>query len=438
MKSFLKGFSEKLLKQAAPSYHSNSVFPVLTIDQLIPEVERKGYLKRVQDLVALPKEHFDALYVPLVTNFVEFVQVLPMTYGESLTSLLQAGLRHGLMAVQLLFDTETRRPDPLYVYAVFSMALLMDSIQVMATQKVMMCDKKGSYHDEWCPFNGSMVGKGDYYKVREYGGHTEAFVNNANPMLAQLLVPDIGMQWLASDSKIIDMWIACLMGHEDWADILGSLLKLLKKLIADMSDVKGMVNIGVHPFEPEDTDLAEKFLKWLKDGLEDGSISVNKKDSDVHIMEDGIFIETEGLFDAFDKSYSHNVDFRVLQKGFNYLGITKRSGYDFKFDQYRAEAPDTRSRRFGLMSHDKEQATKAVQQGKTDTKHTFTKHDSKTKVGREGLMIKDKGLIYKNAAKVPPNSQVVKSANLSWVPASMLPNVQPQRSVHAEAAAPAA
>lgn len=445
MSAFLSGFADLLRgkKNVTPDYTAQSLFTVRNAKQLLVEHERTGYLKKINDLVKMPAEHFDPLYGKLVDNFIEFVQILPVRYREHLTGILQDSLRHGLMALQLLSETASNKPQPIYQYAVFSMALLADTVKVIATQKVMISDADGIYIDEWCPFAGSLVEQGaEFYKIREYGGYRQAFLNSANPLLAQKVMPELGMRWIGSNPRIFDMWLAVLTGHEDWAGELGFLLKLLKKQLDEHDKKLGLWldNIPIDSQEPQTVADGEKFLEWLKDALENKKISVNEADSFVHILEDGVFIQTPEVYDAFNHTYSSYRDFIVLQKQFNYLGVTKLSGYDFRFEQYFAQRGDTASRLGFLNKQQQDSSAAKLQAGnlakqnatvldnqQAAIKHSTTNVHQKidlTKQVHTGLIITDPAILYSSLQAVPPVSSQMKDIAVNWSHANALPKLR--------------
>jgi hypothetical protein len=446
MSSFISGLSDLLRAKeiTTPDYNAQSLFTVRSASQLLVEPARENYLKKINELVRMPQEHFDVLYAQLVDNFVEFAQILPMRYREHLSGIMQEGLRHGLIALELLFETSPHRPQPIYIYAVFSMALLADMVKIIATQKVMVSDENGVYIDEWCPFTGSMVEQGaQYYKIREYGGYREAFLNSANPLLAQRVMPELGLRWLASNPRIFDMWLAVLTGHEDWAGELGFLLKLLKRHLEEKEKQLGLWldNVPMDFTEPEDVAAGEKFLEWLKDALEKEKISVNEHDSFVHILDDGVFIQTPDVYDAFNHVYSSYRDFIVLQKQFNYLGITKLSGSDFRFEQYFAQRGDA-SARLGFLTHhqkDMQSANQAADMAAkiaNDTQNNVKSGALKAQVGtqllsdvakkvHQGLIITDPAILYASG-KIPAVSKEMKDVAVSWVQEKALPKLSNQ------------
>lgn len=429
MTSFIRSFTDKFMHASHAKYSEASLFPVLSADQLVIESERLNYLKKISELARIPKEHFNSLYVPLVNNYIEFVQLLPNKYGDELGSLMQVGLRHGYMALKLLRDTKEKKQDePLYTYAVFSMCLLADVANVLATQKVMMSNEKGHYIHEWCPFNGLMKHQGEHYKVRPYRGHRQAFIQAANPMLAKSLMPEIGVAWLAQDSVMFDMWIAVLGGHEDWAGKLGHFKSLFKHFINQQQHWDNIV--GMVPFqfmEPEDMAMAEAFWKWLKQGLEDGTISINEKDSKVHMTDEGLLLDTSENSDIFkdfvDASREYHSVTKV-QERFRKLGFTQESGHDFAFITFAAQRKDiTSSMGFLSKQQQTDMSKTQVSRDKAQIDKAAKGHQTPTKA----MLIKDPNLAFKNRSSVPANGALNKQIQVSYMSAAVMPALASQQ-----------
>ena len=371
--SFLSNFSTKVRKGAKVDYKPGTLFPILRAEQIIPSGDMKNYHKKIKKLVNVPDDYYNIYYRKLIENYIEFVQVLPVNYSEPLGGLIQVGLRHGYMALKLLFDTEENPPTPLYIYAVFSVALLADSVHVIATQKAMISDKDGGFVAEWCPMNGSMVGKGDYYKLREFGQVPETLIHAMNPILATNVLPAEGRSWLSTDSSLLDMWLAVLTGHEDWAGKLGHLIKLMKLHIKDAA-LEAIIGIVPLRFlkEPEMTEDAEAFLEWLKEELEEENIKIDEKDGEAFMLEEGMVFDWEKIYERFAAVYSKSPGAIQLGTQFNYLGLSKLSSLDFSFEKVfgKQQHAEVKTHKFGFLGGaEKEKgATKELTEGAKETK----------------------------------------------------------------------
>lgn len=405
-------------KGSQQNYSESTLFPVLNFEDLFPDIEREIYLKKLKDLVAVPDDHFQVVYRDLIKNFVEFVQLIPEFYGEDLGGLLNNGLRRGLSAVQLLYETANKKPHPLFVFTVFSVALLSDIGQVIGTQKVMISDEKGVCIDEWCPYLGSLSEFGAYYKLRSYGGANKSLVKSVTPLLARQLLTETGLVWLASNNRILDMWLAFLYKGEDWEGGLGKILKLEKKQFDLRSEEVGLISIDVSLIDPSGTELGEKFLAWLKEGLENGTISVNKADSLVHIVktgdiEQGVFLEAPEIFQQFAKIIQFR-DWVVIYKQFNYLGLTKLSGSDYKIQQFFEDSSEVKRGKLGFLGE--KAAGAALPEG------IATRGLTRSKI-KEGILIKDAGFVY-GRNKIPGQSPFLKEIEMRWMLDNTLPKIK--------------
>jgi Putative conjugal transfer nickase/helicase TraI C-term/Putative helicase len=403
--------NKRKLKGQSKSYAEATLFPILSAEQLLSEFDKKQYIKKVQELAALSDEYFETIYTGLINNFIKFVQILPEKYGEDLGGLLNDGLRRGLLAIKILHETAETEPHPLLIFAIYSVALLADVAQVSGTQRVVISDDKGEFIGEWCPFLGPMIQFGDYFKLRPYSAMSHTSIRAMTPILARQLLTETGITWLASNNQIFDMWLAFLQSGEDWAGGLGKILKLEKKQFESLKDQEiGLIPVEIQTLEPLDTELGEKFLAWLKKGLEDGSISVNQQDSSVHIVGvvvAGVFLDTH-IFKQFSQSNPRFGDWISVYRQFVALGLTHLTKFDSKLQQFIAESPEAKGAKRGFLAPDKAETRGYGQKGVLGIQAATTQSITKMKNTREGVVIKDAGLIYKDSSKIPTHSQYLR------------------------------
>ena len=86
-------------KASKRSYNAMSLFDVLTEEKLLGGSLHQKLLQQLSITVGVPDEYYDALYKPLITAFVEHVQVLPTKVGGDLCTLLNHGLARAYFAV---------------------------------------------------------------------------------------------------------------------------------------------------------------------------------------------------------------------------------------------------------------------------------------------------------------------------------------------------
>jgi hypothetical protein len=425
---FLKPNIHKAKSSSSKTYAESTLFTILPKEELLPEVEKKHYLDSLQEIVSLPEDYFKIIYEELIDNFALFVQVLPESYGEDLGGLLNDGLRRGLLAIRILKETSESDRHPLFLFAIYSIALLADLGQVL-NYRIMISDEKGAFIDEWVPALGYMHEFGQYYKIRPYEAPA-TLVRSVTPLFGRQLLNDTAMTWLSSNSQIFDMWLAFL-NQEEWSGGLGKILKVERKDFENKKEQIGLIPIGIPRTEPSETDLAEKFLAWIKSGLADGKISFNEVDSMVHVVRTqesdlSAFLQAPELFQRFTYEYMKTRrDWVGLCRAFNQLGLTDVSGPDLKIKQFFAEGGEAKSGKLGFLGQEKTESGKYSAQEKSvlSTRLVTTSNSIK-----EGIVVKNAKMLFGN--KVQAASKFLRDIEMRWGHENSLPKAK-QRVAHA-------
>jgi hypothetical protein len=278
-----------------------SLFPIVSADVLLASNQRKTIIRDIRQTVDISDEYFDILYQSLINSFVEFVQLLPVSNEAPLGSLMDSGLLRASFALQQQKnEDEDKQPDPLLVYTLFSCALLFDIGFVTNNRTVMISKKDGAFIKEWFPSKGKMQqSEGGYYRIRCGGGMSSELSRRVTPLFAQQLMPLAGFNWIAQEFDAFNSWITMLNNERELINHLNLYLDCAnKKTIAEPAE-KIFSAIDIKAFEPEETALGEDFLEWLKHGLDTGAISINAYDSDVHELNNGLFLEIPEIIDKF-------------------------------------------------------------------------------------------------------------------------------------------
>jgi len=402
-------------------YSEASLIPVLSAKELLESSERQTLIKKMKGLAGVPKEIFHELYLPLINRFSEFVQVLPKTWGGRLLSLLDEGLKRAQLVLQIHQEQGDSEQDAQFQYAMFSLALLSDIGKVYYEKKVMISGADGTFVTDWLPLQGLLVDQAQQYKIRQYDGHTEQYCLYVTPLLARQLMPEEGFLWLASNPKLMKMWLAGLIGDERTGGGLTHYAGLAKLRLDHLLEQAAILeSFDIEITEGENTQLAEDFLAWLKEGLADDSISVNQDDSNVHIVENGVFIDAQ-LFKDYCSRYSRFNNYIILAQQFNNLGLTKRSGQDFKFEQYFSETPDAKRGRMaagGMFKQTTAEQTKPTAKkgvagaflGKQVAKEISSK--PKLVTTKQGMTVGDPGVIFAKVKAPPLNANLRAAATV--------------------------
>ncbi len=418
---FLKTNIHQAKSSSSKTYAESTLFTILSKEDLLPEAEKKHYLNSLQEIVSLPEDYFRVIYGELIDNFALFVQVLPEKYGEDLGGLLNDGLRRGLLAIRILKDTAQPEPHPLFMFAIYSIALLADLGQVL-NYHIMISDERGAFIDEWVPALGYMHEFGQYYKIRPYEAPA-TLIRSVTPLYGRQLLSETAITWLCSNTQIFDMWLAFL-NQEEWSGGLGKILKVERHDFEIKKEQIGLVPIDIPRTEPSETDLAEKFLAWIKEGLADGKISFNEVDSMVHVVRTqesdlSAFLQAPELFQRFTYEYMKTRrDWVGLCRAFNLLGLTDASGPDLKIKQFFAEG-EGKSGKLGFLGKEKTESGKFSAQEKSvlSTRLITTANSIK-----EGIVIKNAKMLFGN--KALNASKYLRDIEMRWGHENSLPQAK--------------
>lgn len=328
---FIKGTSGVGSHPKLHTYEEGYLLPVLTADELLFGHRHKGLLRQFRDLAELPSDDFDRSYGALIKNFMEFTQILPHKTSGIMGSLLNYGLARTAAVFQKYCQLRKTQTTPLLKFAVFSAALLKDVGRVLSNQRIVMVDETGEFHRDWNPFSGSMIGQTQFYKMYPISATYLRIESEATPMLARQLIPHDIFLWLSSDLSIFSDWLAALLGEEGVGSKEITLaIALIKRedIIAILNTLDGAL---VDPHESMATEHGEAFYKWLKEGIENGTIKVNTDDADVHVLPEGVFIN-EGIFKKYAAIFKVPIHIMIIYAQFgNLMGIVAKGANDHLF-----------------------------------------------------------------------------------------------------------
>jgi hypothetical protein len=325
------------------------LYPVLTSEKLLGHPRIHKYLETIQDLAKTPLEYYADLYQELITKFAEFVQIIPAIEGGKLGGMLEEGIKRAVLALEISKENPTEDEDPVFKYALFSAALLLDLRKLLVNKKVMISDEKGVFVAEWSPFEGSLIDRAEFYKIRHFNRPITQLSPYVTPLLARQTMPEAAFLWLTEHVKWFNQWLAILNGDEEGSGSLGHILITAKKhLREEKAKERNLTPIIPMEFKvPDPTAVGEAFWVWLKRGINDGSISVNEADSSVHIVEyddrDANFLEVAKIFQNYCV-YAKFSDWRIVYNQFNLLGLAEFSG----------DYPDTQTTLQRFIYFDKE------------------------------------------------------------------------------------
>jgi len=336
---FIEAKTYMMHREPIQKFTSRSLFPILSAEKLLGVPEHAKLLRKLQNLAALSPNHYDVLYTQLIHNFAEFVQVLPLGESGRVASVLNEGLEHALVSMQLLSESGLTKTNQLLTYAVFSAALMQDVGKVAVNRKIMICDRTGVFIQEWLPHGQPMPQSvGSHFKIRYTQDAPLRMSSRVTPIFVRQLMPEAGYSWIASNPEILTMWLAALGDTtDDDSGTVGIQLNIaLRKLKAERP--AHLPEVPVEIFEGSETKLGEAFWEWLQAQLTEGKIEVDKAGSGVESAEGGLLLHDE-VFRHFHETHMKAGDWIVTHAEFNHLGLTELSGEDKVIRKYYAPSP---------------------------------------------------------------------------------------------------
>lgn len=247
--SIFTGMSDLLKRKKSQPFVIKSdsqrkVWPILSADILLDTEKRQHTLAEIRALLNLPEQAFYQMFQIPLENFAEFVQNMPET-EKSCYANIGGMLDHALERASLsLFlcrtyllpknsHTDTlpmiHEEEMLWIYAVFTAALLYDIGKIATTHVIALTQKTGETVKLWSPYEGPMNHeKASHYVfcfTEEHHDHMRWMIT---PLLARQILPAKDFNWLASDTGIFESWLALL---SDEHRQVGSILTVV--LLAD-------------------------------------------------------------------------------------------------------------------------------------------------------------------------------------------------------------
>jgi len=321
----------KLKSRKNAAFSEKSLFPVLRADKLLSSIQHEKLLADIKELVGISDKNYQILYAKLISNFAEFVQILPTTNQSRLGSLLEEGLRRALFTLEIQ-STELIGLTPAEVYMLFSVGLLFDMARVIEERSVLLSERNGAFIEKWLPsYAGGMLDQGKYYRIRLGAGYSSQLCRRITPALAEQLLPKRGLKLIARDAQLFARWWALL--SDDYRETDGykrTLNRALEKL-NDFIEQQGFeLPVDVEALD-SDLELGDEFTEWLEDALANGEFDVNNPGSDVQVIDGRIVLKTPGAFKDF--ADLKQTDWQAVYEQFEKLGFAAITEEDQKVEQ---------------------------------------------------------------------------------------------------------
>ncbi|PHS63332.1 MAG: hypothetical protein COB00_12120 [Alcanivorax sp.] len=282
---------------------SHGRFEVQGADALL--APHNGLISTLKGLAGVPESHWQRLYQALLDRFAALVQLLPASEAHHHAGpggLLRHGLevahnalllRRGILLPPNASPEEQASQQDLWTYACFTGALLHDLGKPVVDQAITLYHTDGSGHS-WTPVSGPMP-EGSQYQMTFRHGRAHRQHERIAPLLAPILLPQHGLDWLASAPALLDAWLAAIQGAMEDAGPLGAIIAK-----ADRRSVAENLAGGVTPQMPTTRvkPLAERLLTGLRHLLTSGELPLNRRGAAGFTDEHHLWLVSKRAIDA--------------------------------------------------------------------------------------------------------------------------------------------
>ena len=261
-------------------------------------------LGSIRGALGLPEHHWQEVYFPVLRNYASLCQRLPASeahHHAELGGLLRHGLDTILEALMLRRNQllpagapaeEIASQQDLWTYATVTAALLHDVGKPIADLVVTYISPANTQPQVWQPLT-TMLPVGAQYRFRfnpqrEYHRH-----ELMPPLLVHRILPQVGLNWLASEPAVFDAWLATISGNED----AGPLAAIAHA--ADGASVARDLSGGVRTRSPaaRAKPLAERLLTGLRHMVRTGTITLNRPGASGFVANGSLWLVSKRVLD---------------------------------------------------------------------------------------------------------------------------------------------
>ncbi len=313
---------------------------ITTPEQLLSDPPRQKLLEQIKALSSFQPNRFDSLCKVLVHHLINHCQKLPETlnsYYSNQGGVLDYALNRTEAALHLfrefVVSEETLSEEQkLWLYALLTAALLQGIGKLKVDYLVEIYDLNGQKLKKWNPVLESLSSVASYYHYQIEGNLDIEYRKRLNLLIARLLMPTSGFEWIASDPEVLRVWLALI--DEDWesAGTLGALLvradaiaiqrNLLNLKFSSRGARSGRIGafMDTHPENLAEREMQTgvEFINWLRTAIEKGILMINKAPL---FMVPGGMLMSPDLFKLFVREHPEFKNWQAIQSGFLSLGV---------------------------------------------------------------------------------------------------------------------
>lgn len=325
--------------------------------QLLILKKRQHQQEEFKKLLEFETDKYDALCDSLLINLASYLQDLPETRNSYFSN--KGGfLNHAfsrthaaLSACRAYFVSDDGKPakklsepQKLWMYTLFSAALLKGIGKLYVDFDIELYDKRGEFIGRWLPFENSMRHQGAYFYDYDFAAtQHDSFRKRTTLLLAKKIMPEAGFAWLAEDKNVLETWLALLENDSRDAGTLGFIMdkaddiainRFFQELAAEQYNQKegelGIYSKKETTFGSEKGDIEKQlkegdipkegieFVKWLNRALLTGKLLVNQ--SPLFMVPGGLLMSPD-IFQLFIREHPQFKSWVAVQTGLSQMQL---------------------------------------------------------------------------------------------------------------------
>ena len=335
------------------------IYRILSSDRILGARAYSILFEKIRKNIALTDDRFELLYMPLLNAFALYVQTLRDYSKKNNPNFINVGLERSIYITSEYLKNHGEDVDFRYIYAIFTAALLVDVGKIDFRKKIHICTQSGTFVREWQPVLGDYLPDlGTFYKIRDSVEECEQMSNLITPILAKIIIPQLGLICLREEPQLFAWFLAVLCGDDRGKDSFTNEMRILNQnFIKQFEKNRILHDIEEDVIYSDELNAGEEFWKWLEKKIQKDKI--NKKGSGLYKVQSGVLIDIEVFAQEFSSIYSDSFpSWTVVMQQFNNLGIAKLSGGDYKYEQFFGSKVDYKSKPVGMFSQNTVEGSK--------------------------------------------------------------------------------
>ena len=311
-------------KKVEPTAPDDYYARVLSSQELIEMHGLSMIIERLSTLVAVPEDHFTALYLTPINNILYRSQNLPM-FGADSTSPLSSfkfqcilngmKIRESRILPKDIDAERINAEKDIWRYVVFISLLMFGIGPTLTSRNIEYFDRFPNNTVNWNPY-GKPMPLGSKYLFSAEKRQPE---HSSSLTFLPLVFQPNSLSWLMKNSLAYNTTLNSI-AHPQNEDMISDIIKEAYQLEDPTNNGNDQqVNPLAETNSPTQKELGGKFYSWLNGSVNNGHLTVDEPDSYVFRKGKQVGLLTPNIFQYY--ASLQNLDWNAVQKGFLKLGL---------------------------------------------------------------------------------------------------------------------